>query len=104
MKAKLDRELAKGKIPMEPTDKEEPIDGDGDMVVARAVEEVWKTYDPKNTGFMDKKNLEKFFKVRPRTATPTNHRLHSFAVCWCVRPSPILQHTSDNLSIPCHLL
>ena len=62
LKAKLDRELAKGKIPMEPTDLEEPIDGDLDMLVARAVEEVWKTYDPKNTGFMDKKNMEKFFK------------------------------------------
>jgi hypothetical protein len=59
----LDRELAKGKIPMEPTDLEEPIDGDLDMLVARAVEEVWKTYDPKNTGFMDKKQMEKFFKV-----------------------------------------
>lgn len=64
LKAKLDRELAKGKIPMEPTDNEEPIDADLDMLVARAVEEVWKTYDPKMTGFMDKKNMEKFFKVR----------------------------------------
>jgi len=63
LKAKLDRELAKGKIPMEPTDNEEPIDADLDMLVARAVEEVWKTYDPKMTGFMDKKNMEKFFKV-----------------------------------------
>jgi hypothetical protein len=48
---------------MEPTDKEEPIDGDLDMIVALSVEEVWKTYDPKSTGFMDKKMMEKFFKV-----------------------------------------
>ena len=67
LKAKLDKEITKGKIPMDAADAEEPIDADLDMLVARSVEEVWKTYDPKGTGFMEKKMVEKFFNVRTRS-------------------------------------
>ncbi|XP_049848704.1 uncharacterized protein LOC126316455 [Schistocerca gregaria] len=61
LKAKLDREYAKGTIKFTETE-EEPIDGDLDAVIDSAIKEVWCTYDPKGTGLMDKKAAEKFFK------------------------------------------
>lgn len=82
LKAKLDKEITKGKIPMDAADAEEPIDADLDMIVARSVEEVWKTYDPKGTGFMDKKMVEKFFNVRRRLQCP--HEIRVF-VCGRVK-------------------
>lgn len=74
LKGKLDKEITKGKIPMDAADAEEPIDGDLDMLVARSAEEVWKTYDPKGTGFMDKKMVEKFFNVRARPQEPKGRK------------------------------
>lgn len=64
LKAKLDKEITKGRIKPDSHDDEEPVDGDMDMIIARVVKEVWDTYDTKNTGTIDKKACEKFFKVR----------------------------------------
>lgn len=63
LKAKLDKEITKGRIKPDSLDDEEPVDGDLDMIIGRAIKEVWDTYDTKGTGSIDKKACEKFFKV-----------------------------------------
>eukprot|EP01122_Echinamoeba_exundans_P017855 TRINITY_DN9806_c0_g1_i1.p1 TRINITY_DN9806_c0_g1~~TRINITY_DN9806_c0_g1_i1.p1 ORF type:complete len:195 (+),score=58.38 TRINITY_DN9806_c0_g1_i1:269-853(+) len=62
LKAKLDKEIAKGKIKPEMPADEEPVDGDMDELIDRVIKEVWATYDVKNQGFIDKKKAAQFFK------------------------------------------
>eukprot|EP01121_Diplochlamys_sp_Union-15-3_P022119 TRINITY_DN931_c0_g2_i3.p1 TRINITY_DN931_c0_g2~~TRINITY_DN931_c0_g2_i3.p1 ORF type:complete len:225 (-),score=67.14 TRINITY_DN931_c0_g2_i3:37-636(-) len=66
LKAKLDKEMAKGHKeggPKEPDPPEEDyVDGDLDAVVDRVIKSVWEYYDRKQKGFLDKKRGERFFK------------------------------------------
>jgi hypothetical protein len=63
LKAKLDKEIAKGKIKPDLPADEEPVDGDMDALVEKVIKDVWMTYDVKNQNFIDKKKAEQFFKV-----------------------------------------
>jgi len=59
----LDKEIKKGniKINKDPA-QDQSVDDDMDEKIDRAIKEVWTYYDPKNTGVIPKKIVEKFIK------------------------------------------
>ena len=48
---------------------EKELDGDMDEYIDKTIREIWQYYDPKNTGMMPRKVIEKFFKVQISTST-----------------------------------
>ncbi|PRP82197.1 hypothetical protein PROFUN_10406 [Planoprotostelium fungivorum] len=59
---KLQKEIAKGTIRPEDPNAQKDLDGDMDERLDRVIKEVWNHYDPKNTGVLPKKILEKFIQ------------------------------------------
>jgi len=58
---KLQKEIEKGTIVPRNTSEKE-LDGDMDEYIDKLIREIWTFYDPKNTGMMPRKVIEKFFK------------------------------------------
>lgn len=59
----LQKEIAKGTIVMPDPNRPKELDGDMDEYVDKVVLDIWRHYDPKGTGMMPKKVIQKFFKV-----------------------------------------
>jgi len=59
---KLDKEIRKGTIKADDPNAEKDLDGDMDERIDQCIKEVWSYYDPKGTGILPKKILERFFK------------------------------------------
>jgi len=57
----LQKEIQKGTI-VPPNVSEGSVDGDMDDYTDKIIQDVWRFYDPKGTGILPKKILEKFFK------------------------------------------
>jgi hypothetical protein len=62
LKAKLEKEIAKGKIKPDPIEDEQAVDGDNDTHIDKYVKEVWSYYDRKNQGQIEKRVALQFFK------------------------------------------
>jgi hypothetical protein len=58
---KLEKEIAAGKI-KKIVREEEDVDGDMDEYIDEVIGDIFAGYDPKGTGMLPKKVLEKFFK------------------------------------------
>eukprot|EP01119_Soliformovum_irregulare_P008552 TRINITY_DN21667_c0_g1_i1.p1 TRINITY_DN21667_c0_g1~~TRINITY_DN21667_c0_g1_i1.p1 ORF type:complete len:196 (-),score=58.85 TRINITY_DN21667_c0_g1_i1:126-713(-) len=58
----LQKEIQKGTIVPLNLGAEKNLDGDTDEYVDKVVRDIWNFYDPKGTGLMTKKALQKFFK------------------------------------------
>jgi hypothetical protein len=63
LKAKLEKEIASGKIKPDPIEDEKAVDGDNDSHIDKYVREVWSYYDRKNQGQIEKRMALQFFKV-----------------------------------------
>merc|ERR1712137_233305 len=57
---KLQKAIAKGEIP--PPSEDEDLDEDEDEKIDSCIREVWGHYDKKNTGALNKKQTQQFFK------------------------------------------
>jgi hypothetical protein len=60
---KLQKEFEKGTLRPPDPNAEKEVDGDMDEKIDKVIQDIWNFYDPKGTGIMPKKVMEKFFKV-----------------------------------------
>jgi len=58
----LQKEIEKGKLKPEDPNAVKDLDGDMDERIDKVIREVWTYYDPKGTGVLPKKIVERFFK------------------------------------------
>jgi len=59
---KLQKEFQKGTLRPPDPNAEKEVDGDMDEKIDKVVQDIWAFYDPKSTGIMPRKVMEKFFK------------------------------------------
>lgn len=59
---KLEKAIAKGQIRPDDPNAEKELDQDMDERIDKCIREVWAHYDPKGTGVLPKKIVQRFFK------------------------------------------
>jgi len=59
---KLQKEFQKGTLRPPDPNAEKEVDGDMDEKIDKVIQDIWVFYDPKGTGIMPRKVMEKFFK------------------------------------------